>query len=50
MISWWWVLVAGWGMGIVGLLGGIYFGEEMARVRATSWPLAPEHERDNTWH
>jgi hypothetical protein len=38
MIAWWWLIVVGWAMGMVGVLLGVRLGDTLARVRLTSTP------------
>jgi hypothetical protein len=43
MIAWWWLIVAGWGMGTVGVLLGVRLGDTIATMRVTTRP----EERDD---
>jgi hypothetical protein len=43
VISWWWLIVVGWGMGTVGVLLGVRLGDQIATLRMYSRP----EERDD---
>jgi hypothetical protein len=38
MIAWWWLIVAGWAGGTVGVLLGVRLGDQIATLRMYSRP------------